>query len=138
MKGMIGRRLLLLIPMIWLVATLVQFGLVVQIISAILFIYAAIASMLPVWALLQPRDFINGMQLAVGLILLYGAVLIAGDGGVFRFGEGGGSGAFAVSVPRAVPLADRPGLAAELRRGRGPGAAAGQAAEHPAGAGPPR
>jgi carbon starvation protein len=44
----------------------------------ILFVYAAIASMLPVWALLQPRDFINGMQLAVGLLLLYGAVLIAG------------------------------------------------------------
>jgi carbon starvation protein len=43
----------------------------------ILFIYAAIASMLPVWVLLQPRDFINGMQLFVGLILLYGAVLLS-------------------------------------------------------------
>lgn len=43
----------------------------------ILFIYAAIASMLPVWALLQPRDFINGLQLFVGLFLLYGAVLIS-------------------------------------------------------------
>ena len=43
----------------------------------ILFVYAAIASMLPVWMLLQPRDFINGMQLFVGLVLLYGAVLIA-------------------------------------------------------------
>ncbi|MBT3428566.1 MAG: carbon starvation protein A [Gammaproteobacteria bacterium] len=43
----------------------------------ILFIYAAIASMLPVWALLQPRDFINGMQLLVGLILLYGAVFFS-------------------------------------------------------------
>ena len=42
----------------------------------LLFIYAAIASMLPVWMLLQPRDFINGMQLFVGLILLYGAVLL--------------------------------------------------------------
>lgn len=42
----------------------------------ILFIYAAIASMLPVWVLLQPRDFINGMQLIVGLVLLYGAVLL--------------------------------------------------------------
>lgn len=42
----------------------------------ILFVYAAIASMLPVWMLLQPRDFINGMQLIVGLILLYGGVLI--------------------------------------------------------------
>jgi len=43
----------------------------------LLFIYAAIASMLPVWVLLQPRDFINGMQLFVGLLLLYGAVLIS-------------------------------------------------------------
>ena len=43
----------------------------------ILFIYAAIASMLPVWVLLQPRDYINGIQLFVGLILLYGAVLIS-------------------------------------------------------------
>jgi len=42
----------------------------------ILFIYAAIASMLPVWVLLQPRDFINGMQLFVGLLLLYGAVFL--------------------------------------------------------------
>ena len=43
----------------------------------ILFAYAAIASMLPVWVLLQPRDYINGLQLFVGLILLYGAVIIA-------------------------------------------------------------
>ncbi len=42
----------------------------------ILFLYAAIASMLPVWVLLQPRDFINGMQLLVGLVLLYGAVFL--------------------------------------------------------------
>ncbi|GGW83133.1 carbon starvation CstA family protein [Alteromonas halophila] len=43
----------------------------------ILFIYAAIASLLPVWMLLQPRDFINGMQLLVGLLLLYGAVFFS-------------------------------------------------------------
>ncbi len=42
----------------------------------ILFAYAAIASMLPVWMLLQPRDFINGMQLLVGLVLLYGSVFL--------------------------------------------------------------
>ncbi len=42
----------------------------------LLFAYAAIASLLPVWVLLQPRDYINGLQLFVGLILLYGAVLI--------------------------------------------------------------
>ncbi|RUO60244.1 carbon starvation protein A [Pseudidiomarina insulisalsae] len=44
----------------------------------ILFFYAAIASLLPVWVLLQPRDYINGLQLFIGLILLYGAVLISG------------------------------------------------------------
>jgi carbon starvation protein len=42
----------------------------------LLFAYAAVASLLPVWMLLQPRDYINGLQLFVGLILLYGAVLI--------------------------------------------------------------
>ncbi len=41
-----------------------------------LFAYAAVASLLPVWMLLQPRDYINGLQLFVGLILLYGAVLL--------------------------------------------------------------
>ena len=43
----------------------------------ILFVYAATASMLPIWLLLQPRDYINGIQLFVGLGLLYGAVLLA-------------------------------------------------------------
>ena len=43
----------------------------------ILFLYAAIASLLPVWLLLQPRDYINGIQLFIGLGLLYGAVLLA-------------------------------------------------------------
>ncbi|WP_161865702.1 MULTISPECIES: carbon starvation protein A [Pseudomonas] len=41
----------------------------------LLFAYAAIASLLPVWVLLQPRDYINGLQLFVGLGLLYTAVL---------------------------------------------------------------
>ncbi|HLR81522.1 MAG TPA: carbon starvation protein A [Paenalcaligenes sp.] len=43
----------------------------------LLFVYAAIASLLPVWMLLQPRDYINGLQLFVGLGLLYLAVFIA-------------------------------------------------------------
>ncbi len=43
----------------------------------LLFLYGAIASLLPVWVLLQPRDYINGVQLFVGLILLFGSVLIA-------------------------------------------------------------
>lgn len=41
-----------------------------------LFLYAGIASTLPVWILLQPRDYINGVQLFIGLGILYGAVLL--------------------------------------------------------------
>ncbi len=37
----------------------------------ILMIYVYIASVLPVWKLLQPRDFINSHQLVVGLAILY-------------------------------------------------------------------
>ncbi len=40
----------------------------------ILFIYSAIASLLPVWFLLQPRDYINSHQLLVGLGLLYAGI----------------------------------------------------------------
>lgn len=36
-----------------------------------LMIYVYIASTLPVWQLLQPRDFINSHQLVVGLLILY-------------------------------------------------------------------
>jgi carbon starvation protein len=43
----------------------------------VLFVYAGFASTLPVWVLLQPRDFINGLQLIIGLLLLYGAVFLA-------------------------------------------------------------
>ena len=42
----------------------------------LLFVYAAIASLLPVWMLLQPRDYINGLQLFVGLIVLYAAIFL--------------------------------------------------------------
>lgn len=37
----------------------------------ILMVYVYIASTLPVWMLLQPRDFINSHQLVVGLAILY-------------------------------------------------------------------
>lgn len=42
----------------------------------LLFLYAAIASVLPVWMLLQPRDYINGLQLFIGLLVLYGAIVL--------------------------------------------------------------
>ena len=38
--------------------------------TIVLFIYCGIASVLPVWVLLQPRDYINSLQLYVALALL--------------------------------------------------------------------
>ena len=41
-----------------------------------LLVYAFAASVLPVWFLLQPRDFINAFSLYIGMILLYVAVFV--------------------------------------------------------------
>jgi carbon starvation protein len=38
--------------------------------------YLFFASTLPVWKLLQPRDYINAQQLVVGLLLLYSGLLV--------------------------------------------------------------
>jgi carbon starvation protein len=43
----------------------------------LLFAYAFIASLLPVWMLLQPRDYVNGLQLFIGLGIFFTAVLLA-------------------------------------------------------------
>ncbi|MFH0883682.1 MAG: carbon starvation protein A [bacterium] len=43
----------------------------------LLFVYAFVASILPVWTLLQPRDYINGYQLMVAMALLTLGVFIA-------------------------------------------------------------
>ena len=61
----------------------------------LLFVYAAIASLLPVWALLQPRDYINGIQLFIGLGLLYAAVIFASPDIV--------APAFNTNVPEGTP-----------------------------------
>ncbi len=43
---------------------------------AVLLVYVYFASTLPVWVLLQPRDYINAQQLVVGLLMLYGGLLV--------------------------------------------------------------
>ena len=45
--------------------------------TLILMAYCFIASILPVWTLLQPRDYINSHQLMVALALLVGGLLVA-------------------------------------------------------------
>jgi carbon starvation protein len=42
----------------------------------ILMTYVYIASVLPVWKLLQPRDFINAEQLILGLVILYLGLIV--------------------------------------------------------------
>lgn len=61
----------------------------------ILFIYAAVASMLPVWMLLQPRDYINGLQLFIGLGALYFSFLVVAPDVV--------APAFNTNVPAGTP-----------------------------------
>ncbi len=43
----------------------------------VLFTYTFFASSLPVWLLLQPRDFLNGLQLIVLLVLIYAGAIFA-------------------------------------------------------------
>ncbi len=43
--------------------------------------YAFLASVLPVWLLLQPRDYLNSFQLYLGMGLLFVGVLVGGLGG---------------------------------------------------------
>ena len=44
----------------------------------LLLVYAFIASVLPVWLLLQPRDYLNSFQLFLGMGLLFAGVLVGG------------------------------------------------------------
>jgi len=51
---------------------------VVVIWTLVLFVYCFIASVLPVWTLLQPRDFINSHELVLALLLLVLGLAVAG------------------------------------------------------------
>ena len=45
--------------------------------TLLLLVYCYIASILPVWTLLQPRDFINANQLLIAMALLFTGLLVA-------------------------------------------------------------
>jgi carbon starvation protein len=70
-----------------------------------LFVYCFLASVLPVWVLLQPRDYINSQQLLVALALLVGGVVTAGVTGKAQLEN---------SAPAVVAAADRPADAPPL------------------------
>ncbi len=44
--------------------------------SVVLLVYALLAAVLPVWLLLQPRDFLNSLLLYLGLAAIFGGFLI--------------------------------------------------------------
>lgn len=50
-----------------------------QIVTWILFllVYAFVSSVLPVWTLLQPRDYINSHQLLVGLVIIFIGIVVS-------------------------------------------------------------
>ena len=64
----------------------------------LLFIYAAAASILPVWLLLQPRDYINGLQLFTALAIFFLAVIV-------------GNPAIVAPAINSAPPADVPSIA---------------------------
>ena len=69
--------------------------------TVILLAYCAIASVLPVWLLLQPRDFINSQQLFLALILLVlglGVASFTGQANLFE-----STPAVAAEMPAGAP-----------------------------------
>jgi carbon starvation protein len=64
----------------------------------LLLIYSYVASVLPVWILLQPRDYINSLQLLSALGLVVVGLVVAG---IFGFGSGGETHALEIVAPMA-------------------------------------
>lgn len=69
--------------------------------TVILMAYCFVASVLPVWMLLQPRDFINSHQLLVALVLLVAGFLLACGTGEANLEDS--APAVATSVPADAP-----------------------------------
>ncbi len=55
--------------------------------TVLLLVYCFVASVLPVWMLLQPRDYVNSHQLLVTLALLVGGLMVAGFTGEAQLAE---------------------------------------------------
>lgn len=71
----------------------------------ILLLYSYVASVLPVWTLLQPRDYINSLQLITALGLVVAGLVFAGLIGGAPIAEGGDRIPLEISAPmiRANP-----------------------------------
>jgi carbon starvation protein len=85
-------------------ATLVDlWGTPIVIWTVILLVYCFFASVLPVWVLLQPRDFVNSHQLVVALILLVVGLGIAGLTGQADLAASTPAIADASQIPEGAP-----------------------------------
>lgn len=73
--------------------------------TVLLLAYAFIASVLPVWLLLQPRDYLNSHQLLVALVLLVAGLAVASVTGRAEL---------VTSAPAIVPRAELPADAPPL------------------------
>ncbi len=71
--------------------------------TLILFVYCFFASVLPVWLLLQPRDFINSHQLMLALGLLVLGLLVAGFTGEANLFTAAPLVASAADIPPQAP-----------------------------------
>ncbi len=74
---------------------------VVTVWTLALLVYCFFASVLPVWMMLQPRDYINSHQLVVALILLMLGVVVAGATGAANLEES--APAIASHIPSDAP-----------------------------------
>ncbi|QDU58761.1 carbon starvation CstA family protein [Aeoliella mucimassa] len=68
--------------------------------TALLLVYCFAASVLPVWLLLQPRDYVNSHQLLVALALLVGGLIVAAVQGKAQLES---APAIAQNVPTDAP-----------------------------------
>ncbi len=71
--------------------------------TMILLVYCFIASVLPVWVLLQPRDFVNSHQLMVALVALVAGLAIAGFTGQADIAASTPAVVDPESIPRDAP-----------------------------------
>ena len=69
--------------------------------TLILLVYCFFASVMPVWMMLQPRDYINSQQLLIALVLLMAGVVVAGVTGQANLEDS--APMVATSIPSNAP-----------------------------------
>jgi len=68
--------------------------------TGVLFVYCFVASVLPVWTLLQPRDYINSHELIAALVLLAAGLVVACLTGAAQISSAPG---YATDIPADAP-----------------------------------